>query len=68
MITISRNILCEEKTKRLQPSIKNYKQLRNAESGINSPPQGKAHTTPALNQMINPENIQVTYVNWAGYI
>ena len=46
-----------ENIRRPQPSTKNYQQLRNAESGKNSLPQGRTQQLVIQYQMVNPENV-----------
>ena len=46
----------EEVPMRLQPYTKNYRPLRDAESGRNSLPQGRAHQLVIQYQMVSLEN------------
>lgn len=59
-------------TMKPQPQTKNSRQLRNAERGRSSLPQGRAHQLFIQHQMVSPEDmyIQVTYrlIRWYLYV
>lgn len=47
---------------RPQPYTKNKRQLRNAESGGHSVPQGRAHQLVSQHQNVSPENIHTSNI------
>ena len=56
------------KTRRPQCGTDNYRQLRNAEHGRNSLPQGGAYQLVIQYQIFIPENTQASYMIQAGQV